>query len=347
MELSNEAYIAGALLIDPGTTLRETRDILVPESFSDGTYRALYAAALRREEAGAVSDAAALAEDVRAAGFPLENSEAVELMRWVPTTANVSAYAERLAEAYDRRIMSGTLSDALARLAAGDDLAEVGESVTGALEAVKSRGGASLVESQEAMTDCYKALMDVSGGKKLFIPSGYGKLDRILGGGFIKSGLHIIAARPGFGKTAIALQMAEAAAAKGVKVLYITLEMSVAQLQERRLAAETGLSSTEVHEVTPGDAKIWSTLAKAVSVLSPRPLIFNKAAGMTVRGIERLARASGAGMLVVDHMGLIVHEGGKTLYEKVTATSNALKRMPRCTSDAMPPLEIWSVVFMA
>ena len=77
-------------------------------------------------------------------------------------------------------------------------------------------------------------------GQILGVPSGFTQLDRLLGG-FQKSDLIILAARPAVGKTSLALNFALNAARRFRKVVaYFSLEMSAEQLVQRLLSTETG-----------------------------------------------------------------------------------------------------------
>lgn len=325
--MDHEAFLAGALLIDAKRTLRDTRGLLTPDSFTNSTYRALFEAALELEADQQSIDPVVLCKAVERSGLELPFAEAKELMALVPSLEAVNFYGERIAEAEDTRNMRNMLLDAYERLTNGENMGMVRSEVERELAALKLRGSAALIDSMSAMSNAYQQLIDSSAGKNLFVGTGYGKLNKILGGGFIKSGLHILAARPGTGKTTLALQIAENVAAKGVKTLFITLEMSVEQLQHRRIAVEAGLSLADILHVAPEDETTWGKISAAVGKLNQRPLYFNRMPGLSIQRIERLARTSEAGFLVIDYLGLISHSGGKSIYEKVTETSNALKRM--------------------
>src|SRR5690606_13656109 len=74
------------------------------------------------------------------------------------------------------------------------------------------------------------------------VPSGFAELD-MLTGGFQKSDLIILAARPGMGKTALALNFAANSARLGRKAVIFTLEMSKEQLMSRVLSSEAQIDS--------------------------------------------------------------------------------------------------------
>lgn len=326
-DINHEAFVAGALLMSPESTLRVCRGILTPESFEYTMYGGIYAAALELEAEGQTMDVAVVKERCNRNGIALTNEDCIELMRGVPTLTSLELYAERVAQAADGRNLCYLFLDAADRLSRGDDVAAVRSEVEAELAAVKSRGAAALISAGEAMHQCYEGLINASAGEKLFVGSGYDKLNRILGGGYIKSGLHILAARPGTGKTTLALQIAENVAAKGIKTLFISLEMGVDQLQHRRLAMDAGVPLGDILTIGQEDTELWQKIYASTKKLSSRPIVFNRMPGLSLSRIERLARSSEAGFVVIDYLGLIQHSSGKSIYERVTETSNGLKRM--------------------
>ncbi len=85
-------------------------------------------------------------------------------------------------------------------------------------------------------------------------PTGIGELDRVLGGGLVPGGVILVGGDPGIGKSTLLLQAAGTLARRGLRVLYVSGEESLAQVSERGrrlgvdapelyLAAETSLDS--------------------------------------------------------------------------------------------------------
>lgn len=325
--LDHEAFIAGSLLIDPKRALRELSGLLTPDSFDSTLYRAIYKAALDLEAEGVQADVVVLRERVEKDGHELSSQTCRELMVAVPSLQMLGFYAERVAEEEDARKLRETLLDCYTKLGEGERTSTVRGELEHFLSAMKERGAAALVSSCDAMKQCCDALSEAAAGKQMFVGSGYGKLNKILGGGFIKSGLHILAARPGTGKTTLALQIAENVAAKNIRTLFISLEMGVDQLQQRRIALDAGMSLSELHAIDEFDKETWSSVMSSAARLSERPLYFNAVTNLSVGRIERYCRVIDSEFVVIDYLGLIQNKGNKSIYEKVTETSNALKRM--------------------
>ena len=120
------------------------------------------------------------------------------------------------------------------------------------------------------------------------VTTGLVDLDSQLGG-FQAPDLVVLAGRPGMGKTALALGMALAAAGAGVRGAVFSLEMSVAQLGLRAIAAETGIPAERLHRgaVRQRDFERIVAAGKALAAL---PLHIDDSAGLTVERIGAAAR---------------------------------------------------------
>ncbi len=105
------------------------------------------------------------------------------------------------------------------------------------ISALDHRDSGQLLNSFDIAAAFYGFRDQISG--KL-IKTGLEPIDSTLGGGMLPGGFYILAARPGCGKTALALQIADNAAKEGA-VLFVSLEMDVSQLQARRLSRRTGI----------------------------------------------------------------------------------------------------------
>ena len=146
----------------------------------------------------------------------------------------------------------------------------------------------------------------------------------------LPGGFYILAARPGCGKTALALQIADNVAKSGA-VLFVTLEMDVSQLQARRLSRRTGISSTRLLLDENLSTEEWRQVQAANVELSHLPLYANGKAGCTVPDMRSMARkVKGLSLIVVDYLGLLQPERSRSSrYEEITAISNSLKTLAR------------------
>ena len=157
--------------------------------------------------------------------------------------------------------------------------------------------------------------------------TGLAALDRLTGG--LRGGkMVVLGARPGVGKTALALQMAVHAARHTGPVLLVSLEMDAAEIVSRMVAAESGvdLQALEAGELTDEQARRASACYPAISAL-PIRMAQNTCTPMQVRR-EAMAMQNSCGlsMVVIDYLQLMrSDEKMKSRYEEVTAISREIK----------------------
>jgi len=252
-----------------------------------------------------------------------------ELMQVTPTAAHVMKYVDILNSETMKRNLLEVATSATEKIHSGESPQNVCFYLQGETEKIadnQTRSG--LITSLEACSDFYNYLDKIADGKKSpYVKSGYEQLDRIIK--FMNSGLYILAARPGCGKTTIALQIADKIAKSGTPVLFETLEMSKEEISAKRVAAMAGMNYEKVlvGEVSGDDYK---KISEACSELSKYPLTINKKPSATVDEIGFLARqVKDLGFIVIDYLGLIRNDTKGSLYEKITDTSKNLKRLAR------------------
>jgi replicative DNA helicase len=147
-----------------------------------------------------------------------------------------------------------------------------------------------------------------SGSLMSGVPSGFKKLDELTSG-FQKSDLIILAARPGMGKTALALNLARHAAMEAnVPVAVFSLEMSKEQLSLRLLCSEARIDSARVRECFFTDQD-WISLTNAAGMLSNAPVFIDDSTNLSSLDIKtkarRLKREKNIGMIIIDYLQLM------------------------------------------
>lgn len=149
-------------------------------------------------------------------------------------------------------------------------------------------------------------------------------------GGLFPGELVVTAARPGVGKSALAMQVAFSAASSGRPVLFVTLEMQGYELATRLLCSKAGVSSKLVRtgELTPKQTKALSDAAIRMSK-TPLHLLFRP--GCRVADIRRVAnrmKRQGLALLVVDYLQLITPNDRRIQrHEQVGQMTAELKRL--------------------
>ncbi len=145
-------------------------------------------------------------------------------------------------------------------------------------------------------------------GKITGIPTGFGGLDNYTAG-LQKSDLIIIAARPGMGKTSLALNLAETASIRNKAVTAIfSLEMSKEQLVNRVLSSEAliELGKLRIGDIGQSD---MTKLAHALKDVVTAPIYIDDTPGITVSEIRarcrRLKMEKGLDLVVIDYLQLM------------------------------------------
>ncbi|NNG26694.1 MAG: replicative DNA helicase, partial [Ignavibacteriaceae bacterium] len=145
--------------------------------------------------------------------------------------------------------------------------------------------------------------------QKFSVPTGFYEVDELLGG-FQKSDLIILAARPSMGKTALALTLARNAAIDHkVPVGVFSLEMATMQLIIRMICAEARINA---HLVRTGKLphSEGSKLSKTVHKLTDAPVYVDDTPAQTVLEIRAKARRLKAekniGMIIIDYLQLMM-----------------------------------------
>lgn len=320
-----EGAIVGCVLLCPEVRPEVSR-LISEADFSSPAFGAMYSAALELEE----PDSVVFREKVKERGYTLPDGFFNALSEVAVNRYNVELYAKLLHESTQRRKLRelGQMLEDRAAEFEGEDPAEL---ITAALTRLAEidRGGSS---AEIAMPDdSFRAFWEhrklVESGKGA-IPTGFSPLDAILGGGMLRSGLYILAARPGMGKTTAALQFADHIATASGPVLFVSLEMSLEQIEGKRLARLTGIPS---NEILLGDGRNlnYKKILAAGDKLKKLPVYISRRPTATVAQIRRMAKLIGnVQCVVVDYLGKVTPRNSKvSRYEAVTTISSDLKSL--------------------
>ena len=318
----NESYLAGAILIDAASVLPVIQGLVKPDDFQIEAYRTVFTAAASLAADGEPVDPVSIQARARKQGVDLSNQLLTELMEVVPTCTNAADYAHRVAEdARVRRIKELATQIQEDSVSGADELL-----ATLQREAEDIRGSSyrrGLLSPADTLHRFNDLVVEAGEGRDNFVPSGFPRLDEILGGGFIRSGLYILGARPAMGKSTFAVNLADNI---GGNVLLVSLEMSPEQLTAKRVARLTGIPAGKLLRGAVTDED-WQKIAVANSALSEQGVFINSRYGLTVQQIQLLAQSvPELRAVIIDYLGLIqpATRGGNT-YENISAISRELK----------------------
>lgn len=146
--------------------------------------------------------------------------------------------------------------------------------------------------------------------------TGFKDIDQELGG-FHNSDLIILAARPGCGKTSLALEFMKRVAKNGKGVLVFSLEMGREQLIKKTISSLSGLPLRQLHlnelARAGADGEKIKLYANAVSIASELPIWIDDSGGVNIIELATKARRMKAkvkiGMVIVDYLQLVSPSG--------------------------------------
>ena len=193
--------------------------------------------------------------------------------------------------------------------------------------------GEQRTESFQRIIDLLKAAHKGTG--VVGLPSGYTDLDKILCG-FRGGALYTIAARPGMGKSTLAMNIAEALAVKAdVPVAFFSLEMSEDELNQRMLGSYSSINLQRFinHDYDKAERnRLLQVMAKKMPALNKAPVFINPRTDITINQLRAEARRfvkKGAKLVIVDYLQLV--SAGKrssgNRVQEVGEISRGLKKM--------------------
>jgi replicative DNA helicase len=187
-----------------------------------------------------------------------------------------------------------------------DLLERAQQTITGVTQEGQAIEFVSLAQALETYFEKLDKIQETR-GEVSGIPTGFYTLDQMTGG-FQPSDLIVLAARPGVGKTSLAMGCGVNAARAGKRVAVVSLEMPVEQLLQRMLAMETGIDS---HRLRMGNIldEEWEKLSRAFGMLAELPMLIDDSSALSIielqNRVRRLHADQPLDFLIVDYLGLL------------------------------------------
>ena len=254
----------------------------------------------------------------------------------VVTTANLDFYIKIIRDYAIRRNLIETATDIINTTYEDENITTLLDTAEkNILNVVRARSVGSFMPIQEVLRNAQAKLEELAKNKRTItgLETGFPDFDKIT------TGLHggemiILAARPGMGKTALALNMASFAAMHTKKAVAIfNLEMSAEMLVNRMIASVGQIDS---YKLQTGNMleRDWQRYNEALSQLSETNIYIEDNVSVTAQDIRakcrRLASSeTGLGLVVIDYLQLI-NSGNRRVESRqveVSEISRALKTM--------------------
>ena len=242
-----EKAVLGSILTDPNNFINVS-SILHKDHFYIDDHRIIYEVIADLDKKNLTADVISVAEVARYRG-KITNTYLSELIQDCPITLNIEHYAAIVKHHYTRRqiiqICQNIVKKCLHYDGSSEEFLETVQQEL--LRATEVQSQVGLIPSGEILADTVKEIeVRISRGDKITgVSTGFRDLDAVTGG-WQPSDLIILAARPGMGKTALALNCALTAVREGSPTAIFSLEMSRTQLMARLVSAEARVDSSKI-----------------------------------------------------------------------------------------------------
>jgi replicative DNA helicase len=286
------------------------------------------------------ADAITLAEELRKRGeFDLVGGAAAiaQVLEYATTSANLEQHIRLIAsKAVLRALIRAAGEIQQESYAAADETANILDRAEQRIfEITDARVRQGFVPLKDLLKSAfehihtlYERKVHVTG-----VPSGYEDLDKMTAG-FQPSDLIVIAGRPGFGKTSLAVNIAENAAIRHkIPVAIFSLEMSKEQLVMRMLCSQ---SEVALHKVRNGylGQEDWPRLTTGAGLLMQAPILIDDSAALNtleVRAKCRRLRSEGRlGLVIIDYLQLMRGSGQfENRVQEISQITRGLKALAK------------------
>lgn len=334
-----EKSLLGAILLDR-EAINRVVDFLKPEDFYSRNHQLIYEAALALFERRENIDLLTLANKLREMSS-LDQVGGVgyltSLANSVPTSAHIATYGRIV----QRKKTLRNLLDA------ANHIINLGHREEEDVETLLDEAEQKLFQvSQQSYHQQFNTLsggldeaMDRIQNQDSGALRGYStkhtQLDETLGG-FQKSDLIILAARPSVGKTAFSIDLALRVAEQGVPVGVFSLEMSMDQVIDRFIAAKSGVSLWKLRtgKLSHDGTDDFLRITTAISQLKDIPIYIDDASSLNVLQMRAMARRlqaeHGLGLLIIDYLQLMAAKRNyDSPVQQVTEISRGLKSLAK------------------
>ena len=333
-----EQAVLGALLIDHEAA-NTVSSLVRPEYFYDGNNKIIFETMLELYEGRKPIDLLTLTHELK----KKKKYEAIgsstyltTLASAVPTAANIEHYAEILRETYVRRTLvriAANMTDMSFGDQAADELLDQIEQNIFSLS--QESVNQDFIHVRDALTESFDKLDELHRKQSAYrgIETGFVDLDTILSG-LQDSNLIVLAARPGQGKTAFVVNVAQHVAANlKIPVGVFSLEMSQEELVDRLLISQANIDAWKLKtgKLSEDD---FEKLSGAMGELAEAPIYIDDTPGISITEMRSKARRlqleHGCKLLIVDYIQLV--NPGRRLenrVQEVSFISQSLKNLAR------------------
>ena len=317
-ELAEQAVLSAMLRDESGKAIALAGESLTEDDFSSADRSSIFATALRLAPCNEID---IIIEK------PELNDEVIFLAEKYGG-GSIERYIEYLIEYRNKRAVKLALLHATDELNQHKTAEEISQGfVNRVAKSLSQRKG--VVACGAASKQAFSEFLEIDAGGTQAISTGIPKLDIILGGGFKKGSLYILAARPGIGKSALAIQFTHECAKKGMRSSYASLEMTASECAGRLLSHASGVRKPTTKGFLQAGHK--QKLEKHVKAMQRWPITFKDDSTSTLQGLQSFLakqRIEGElGLVVIDYLQLLSVPGVDSRVQEVSQISRTLKQL--------------------
>lgn len=341
-DLEAERSVLGSVLIKPDI-MYDVMDKLRADDFYRQQHRLTFLTLAVMTQKKIPIDLVSIVEQLKAdgnldkvGGIPFVTA----LGNVTPTAANVMHHADIVLQYSKRRQMMAVADELRAAAMNLSDEPDT-DAVQEKLTKISMHDDSDIMTMSEnilAFSEWLNHRMETAGAG---VMSGFASLDLITHGWQMDS-LHILAARPSMGKTALALNFAANAAKKGKHVAFFSLEMSKEQVDARLIAAESGVNSDRI--LNPSELKDddWSPIIKAESEIGVWPMFIIDSDVETPSALASKARQIrgkyGLDLIIIDYLQLMSGDGRRSQENRTQEVSYISRRLKVLAKELKVPI---------
>ena len=344
-DIEAEEAVIGSLLID-GDSFLQVSHLIKPDDFYREKNRLCFAAGSDLFQRSEAIDQITLARELQRSG-QLENVGGMaylsHLVAVTPTSTHAAYYARVVSDtALMRRVINA--GNRISALGYADSSADVETTLRQAEDVLfnvrgnqAERGFVSLRQIYDQFLEERAAIADPTLDDAAPVLTGYADLDQLLGG-MQRSDMLILGARPGLGKSALAVNVSISAARNGSTVGIFSLEMSREQLGIRILSSDAEVDAHRLRLGLLSEAE-EQRVNDSIGELSDLPVYIDDTPFQGIVEMRGKARrlalgADGLDLLIVDYLQLIQGQGrgrggGENRVQEISEISRSLKGIAR------------------
>ena len=337
-DIEAEKSVLGALLIS-SDALSEVIDMVKPAYFYKKEHQEIFSAVISLFNQSVNVDILTVCDELKQRKvLDLVGGRAYVAMltEGVPVVSNAKDYAKIVAEKAGLRKLIEAARAIEEKAYEGEEKTE--EILDFAENSVFSIAQDSQVKNYEKISDVIvRNIGKIEEAQKMNgevtgIPTGFKELDKLLSG-LHPSDLVIVAARPGMGKTAFALNIAEQTAERDKSVLIFSLEMSNEQLGQRMLAMH---SRVEMEKIKKGQIEEddWDRIGETNDSFANMKIAIDDTPGISILEIKnkcrRLKAEKGLDLIIIDYLQLMSLRGRvENRQQEISTLSRSIKLLAK------------------